>query len=59
MCGQCVLHSTGLTCPMNCLKTLPTAPCGGVRPSGHFEVKPEIRGVWVKAVERPSPALGK
>ena len=22
MCGQCVLHDTGLTCPMTCPKTL-------------------------------------
>ena len=31
MCGQCVLHSTGMTCPMNCPKTLRNGPCGGVR----------------------------
>ena len=52
MCGQCVLHSTGLTCPMNCPKTLRNGPCGGVRANGHCEVKPEMRCVWVKAVER-------
>jgi hypothetical protein len=52
MCGQCVLHSTGLTCPMNCPKTLRNGPCGGVRPDGHCEVKPEMLCVWVKAVER-------
>ena len=52
MCGQCVLHSTGLTCPMNCPKTLRNGPCGGVRPDGNCEVKPEMRCVWVKAVER-------
>jgi hypothetical protein len=52
MCGQCVLHSTGMTCPMNCPKTLRNGPCGGVRPDGHCEVKPEMRCVWVKAVER-------
>src|SRR4051794_12221552 len=22
MCGQCILHSTGMTCPMNCPKNL-------------------------------------
>ena len=32
MCGQCVLHDTGLTCPMTCPKTLRNGPCGGVRP---------------------------
>ena len=44
MCGQCVLHSTGMTCPMNCPKTLRNGPCGGVRPDGMCEVKPEIVG---------------
>ena len=52
MCGQCVLHDTGLTCPMTCPKTLRNGPCGGVRPNGHCEVKPEMRCVWVKAYER-------
>ena len=52
MCGQCVLHSTGLTCPMNCPKTLRNGPCGGVRPDGHCEVKPEMRCVWLKGYER-------
>ena len=49
MCGQCVLHDTGLTCPMTCPKTLRNGPCGGVRPNGHCEVKPEMRCVWVQA----------
>ena len=52
MCGQCVLHSTGMTCPMTCPKTLRNGPCGGVRPDGHCEVKPEMRCVWLKAYER-------
>ena len=26
MCGQCVLHSTGMTCPMTCPKTLRNGP---------------------------------
>lgn len=52
MCGQCVLHDTGLTCPMNCPKTLRNGPCGGVRADGHCEVKPEMRCVWLTAVER-------
>ncbi len=34
MCGQCVLGSTGLSCPMNCPKNLRNGPCGGVRPDG-------------------------
>jgi len=52
MCGQCVLHSTGLTCPMNCPKELRNGPCGGVRPDGGCEVKPEMRCVWLKGWER-------
>lgn len=52
MCGQCVLHDTGMTCPMTCPKTLRNGPCGGVRENGHCEVKPEMRCVWVKAEER-------
>jgi len=52
MCGQCVLHSTGMTCPMNCPKQLRNGPCGGVRPDGNCEVKPEMRCVWLKGYER-------
>jgi hypothetical protein len=52
MCGQCVLHSTGMTCPMTCPKTLRNGPCGGVREDGHCEVKPEMTCVWLKAYDR-------
>jgi len=52
MCGQCILHSTGMTCPMNCPKYLRNGPCGGVRANGHCEVKPEMVCVWVDAYER-------
>lgn len=52
MCGQCVLHSTGMTCPMTCPKNLRNGPCGGVRANGHCEVKPEMRCVWVEAFQR-------
>jgi hypothetical protein len=52
MCGMCVLHSTGMTCPMTCPKTLRNGPCGGVRLNSHCEVKPEMRCVWVEAFER-------
>ncbi len=52
MCGQCVLHETGLTCPMSCPKTLRNGPCGGVRPDGTCEVKPDMKCVWLKAYER-------
>ena len=49
MCGQCVLSSTGMSCPMNCPKNLRNGPCGGVRSDGHCEIKPEMRCVWVEA----------
>jgi len=52
MCGQCILHSTGMTCPMTCPKNLRNGPCGGVRANGHCEVIPEMRCVWVEAFER-------
>src|SRR5499426_1800713 len=51
MCGQCALSSTGMSCPMNCPKNLRNGPCGGVRPNGHCEVKPEMKCVWVAAWE--------
>jgi hypothetical protein len=51
MCGQCVLSSTGMSCPMNCPKELRNGPCGGVRPGGFCEVKPEMLCVWVLAWE--------
>jgi Methylene-tetrahydrofolate reductase C terminal len=50
MCGQCILHSTGLTCPMRCPKNLRNGPCGGVRPNGNCEVYPDKPCVWVEAV---------
>ena len=51
MCGQCVLSSTGMSCPMNCPKQLRNGPCGGVRAGGYCEVKPAMRCVWVDAYE--------
>ena len=52
MCGQCILHSTGMTCSMTCPKNLRNGPCGGVRMNGNCEVKPEMPCVWVEAYER-------
>ena len=52
MCGQCVLHSTGMTCPMTCPKNLRNGPCGGVRANGNCEVIPDMKCVWVEAFER-------
>jgi hypothetical protein len=57
MCGQCVLHSTGMTCPMNCPKNLRNGPCGGVRPNGNCEVIPDMPCVWVQAWERSQSML--
>ncbi len=54
MCGQCILSSTGMSCPMNCPKALRNGPCGGVRPNGNCEVHPEMACVWVKAFEGAS-----
>jgi hypothetical protein len=51
MCGQCILSSTGMSCPMNCPKNLRNGPCGGVRANGHCEVRPEMKCVWVEAVD--------
>jgi hypothetical protein len=51
MCGQCALSSTGMSCPMNCPKSLRNGPCGGVRGNGNCEVKPEMKCVWVAAWE--------
>jgi len=51
MCGQCALSDTGMSCPMNCPKTMRNGPCGGVRANGFCEVKPSMRCVWVEAWE--------
>ena len=48
MCGQCVLSSTGMSCPMNCPKQLRNGPCGGVRANGNCEVEPDMPCVWVQ-----------
>jgi hypothetical protein len=50
MCGQCILSSTGMSCPMNCPKNLRNGPCGGVRANGHCEVRPEMKCVWLEAL---------
>ena len=50
MCGQCVLSSTGMSCPMNCPKNLRNGPCSGVRPGDYCEVDPDMKCVWVDAL---------
>jgi hypothetical protein len=52
MCGHCVLHTTGMTCPMTCPKTLRNGPCGGVLTNGNCEIQPEMACVWVQAWQR-------
>lgn len=51
MCGQCILHSTGMSCPMRCPKSLRNGPCGGVLQNGNCEVLPDQPCVWVRAWE--------
>ncbi len=52
MCGQCVLHSTGMVCPMTCPKNIRNGPCGGVHLDGSCEVYPEMTCVWTTAYAR-------
>ncbi|MEL6270216.1 MAG: methylenetetrahydrofolate reductase C-terminal domain-containing protein [Chloroflexota bacterium] len=52
MCGQCTLHTTGMTCPMTCPKNLRNGPCGGVRQDGNCEIIPDMKCVWFEAWER-------
>ena len=59
MCGQCALSSTGMSCPMNCPKSLRNGPCGGVRANGNCEVKPDMPCVWVKAWEGSRADAGR
>ncbi len=48
-CGQCVLSETGMSCPMNCPKSLRNGPCGGVREDGMCELDAQMPCVWVQA----------
>lgn len=52
MCGQCILHYTGMTCPMTCPKQLRNGPCGGVQMDGRCETDPEMNCIWLEALER-------
>ena len=52
MCGQCILHSTGMTCPMTCPKNLRNGPCGGTQLNGNCEVLPAEPCIWVLAWKR-------
>jgi len=52
-CGQCVLRSTALVCPMTCPKGLRNGPCGGTL-GGKCEVRPDLACVWVRIHSRSS-----
>ncbi|MDP6793727.1 MAG: methylenetetrahydrofolate reductase C-terminal domain-containing protein [Anaerolineales bacterium] len=52
MCGDCVLHRSGMTCPMTCPKNMRNGPCGGVNEKGNCEIIPEMKCVWFQAWER-------
>lgn len=58
MCGDCALSKTGMSCPMNCPKTIRNGPCGGVRENGMCEVLPQMRCVWVEAWDGASRMKG-
>ncbi|MGQ9631346.1 MAG: methylenetetrahydrofolate reductase C-terminal domain-containing protein [bacterium] len=64
MCGQCILRTTALTCPMRCPKKMRNGPCGGTRVDGNCEVHPERRCIWMTIYDRArrlgwSSRLGK
>ena len=48
MCGRCALSASGMSCPMNCPKLMRNGPCGGVRPDGGCEARPDMQCVWVE-----------
>jgi methylenetetrahydrofolate reductase (NADPH) len=48
MCGVCLLSVNGMSCPMNCPKSVRNGPCGGVRSDGGCEVDPQMQCVWVE-----------
>jgi hypothetical protein len=52
MCGSCVLHSTGMTCPMTCPKNMRNGPCGGVQEDGRCEILRDRPCIWVQAWRR-------
>lgn len=54
MCGECLLSSTGMVCPMNCGKKLRNGPCGGVSDDCMCEVHPDMSCVWLNAYEGAS-----
>jgi len=59
MCGQCVLSSTGMACPMNCGKQLRNGPCGGVTAAGGCELDSEMPCVWLEAGSGAAQMVGR
>lgn len=51
MCGQCVVRSTSLNCPMQCPKQLRNGPCGGSM-NGQCEVFPDKPCIWTQTYRR-------
>ena len=51
MCGQCILRSTSLICPMQCPKQLRNGPCGGSM-HGLCEVFPDEPCIWAQIYDR-------
>lgn len=62
MCGQCILRSTGLSCPMGCPKQMRNGPCGGCI-DGICEVyrhEPKPRPcAWYRAITRAQKLPGQ
>ncbi|HPT11398.1 MAG TPA: methylenetetrahydrofolate reductase C-terminal domain-containing protein [Bacteroidales bacterium] len=46
MCGNCLLQSTAMICPMECPKGLRNGPCGGVTPEGMCYIDSSRKCVW-------------
>jgi methylenetetrahydrofolate reductase (NADPH) len=46
MCGNCLLQSTSMICPMECPKGLRNGPCGGVTPDGMCYIDSSRKCVW-------------
>ncbi len=50
-CGQCILRTTALTCPMRCPKQIRNGPCGGSM-DAKCEVFPEKPCYWALIIKR-------
>ena len=50
-CGQCIVRSCGMVCPMQCPKQMRNGPCGGAM-DGKCEVDPNHPCVWQTIYDR-------